>query len=127
VFWHNLARTTWSLSPDGERAILAHRKGNNYRRLGRFAVEVTWLDGYPREVACRPYQAVLADRIAEVLTTISTGLTHKAITSALNEEATEDEQPVKANSVLISLRRGLRASPPRFTTAAGSWFLAEAF
>ena len=57
IFWHNLARTTWSLTADGEAALLTHRKHNNYAAVARLAVVMTWADGRLREVWERSYIA----------------------------------------------------------------------
>lgn len=112
AFWHHLARTTWSLKRDGERAILAHRKHNNYASLGRFVVTTTWTDDKPGEVWERGYTAALADRIAEVLG--SEALTITEIVDRLAEDEDGDGETVKANSVRTALRRGIR-DPQRFT------------
>lgn len=112
VMWHNLARTTWSLKKDGERAILSHRKRNNYAGLGRFAVTTTWRDDLPREVWEQPYSAVLADRIADVLG--DEQLTLVEIVDRLNADVDEDGEPVKLNSARRALARGIR-EPQRFT------------
>ena len=108
VFWHNLARTTWSLKRDGERAILQHRKHNNYAGLGRFVVSVSWHEDLPREVWEQPYSAVLADRIVEALG--DERLSLEQIVARLNE-IDDDSEPVKADSVRKALTRGI---PQRF-------------
>jgi AAA domain len=116
VFWHNLARTTWSLQRDGERAILQHRKHNNYAALGRFIVESTWHDDLLGEVAELDYGVVLADRIDVVLA--GEALTIADILAKVNAELQEDEEPLKADSIRAALRRGIRATarrPQRFT------------
>lgn len=112
AFWHNLARTTWSLKRHGERAILTHRKRNNYSSLGRLVVTMTWHDDELREVREQPFSVVLADRIDEALDDDS--LTLPQIVDRLNEDATDDADPVKANSVRQALLRGTR-EPQRFT------------
>lgn len=116
AFWHNLARTTWSLKREGEGAILAHRKHNNYASLGKFVVNVTWLDDLPREVWEQGYSLALGDRIDEALG--SGALSVAEIVALLNEDVDDDEDRVKANSVRTSLRRGLTATakkPQRYT------------
>lgn len=104
VFWHNLARTTWSLTRVQGGALLTHRKANNYASQGRFLVSATWMDGLPREVWEQPYSAKLADLIAEVLTE---PMNVDAIVKRLNEDVGDDEQAVKADSVRKALRRGI--------------------
>lgn len=113
IFWHNLARVTWSLSKDGEQLMLTNRKANNYANQGRTSLTVTWLDNLPREVSERPYSAVLSDRIDEILDGGS--LSAAAIVRRLNEEVDDDEQTVKSDSVRKALRRGLRTDPRRYT------------
>lgn len=106
VFWHNLARATWSLELDGTGAmsILASRKVNEGERKGRFVVDVTYRDGLPGEVAERSYAAVLADRVAAALEDGPASV--PAIVDRLNEDAGEGPG-VKADSVRHVLRRGL--------------------
>ena len=92
VFWHNLARATWSLELDGAGAssVLAARKDSEHERGGRFVVEVTYREGLPAEVWERPYSAVLAERVAEVLE--DGPATVPAIVERLNDAA-EDGAP----------------------------------
>ena len=116
AFWHNLARTTWSLKRDGERAILTHRKRNNYASLGRFVVTTTWRDELPREVWEQPYIEALSDRIAGAL--VDEALTAAQVAARLNADRTDDEEEVKADSVRKALARGLSERPreaQRFT------------
>ena len=105
VFFHNLARVTWSLQRKGDASILTPRKANNYLLPGRFSVTTAWRDGIPREVRERPYSAALADRIAEIIGQPSTV---SEIVDALNEG---DEQlvHVKPDSVRAALRRGAKS------------------
>lgn len=111
VFWHNLARVTWSLELDGATSILANRKANDQERGGRFVVDVTYRDGLPAEVAERPFMAVLADRVAEALG--EGPATVAELASRLAEEGGDDGRPVKDDSLRAALRRGLREQ--RFT------------
>ena len=113
VFWHNLARITWSLHRDGDRVVLTHRKSNNYVNQGKTVVTVTWRDGLPRDVAERAYSTVVADRIEEVLGGDSLAVT--AIVARLNGDLEEGEEAIKSNTVRTALRRGLRSDPKRFT------------
>jgi hypothetical protein len=112
AFWHNLARTTWSLKRDGERAILQHRKHNNYESQGRFVVTMSWRDGLLREVWEQPFNVVLADRIDEALG--DEWLRLEQIIERLNGDVEDDGELVKANSVRKALVRGIR-SPQRYT------------
>lgn len=113
IFWHNLARVTWSLQKDGEQLVLTPRKSNNYAKQGRTVVTVTWLDGLPRDVDEQAFTAVVADRIADVLA--GEALTVRAIVAGLNDELEEGEQPIKADTVRAALRRGVTSDPKRFT------------
>lgn len=116
IFWHNLARVTWSAKKtgtEGHRLILQHRKHNNYAPMGRFLVTVEWIDNLPREVRSEHYSVALADRIEEALA--DKPLTVAGIVTALNDE--EDEEKVKANSVRTALRRGITSTPQRFTVS----------
>lgn len=124
VFWHNLARLTWSLQVDGKRAVLVNRKANNYSRGGRYVVESTWQDGRPVEVWERAYSAVLADRIADALG--EGRRTVEQLVAALNEGLAEDEVAVKPDSVRAALRRGLKGEDRRFDLADGKYSLAGA-
>ena len=113
IFWHNLARVTWSLHKDGERVVLTHRKANSYANHGKTVVTITWRDGQPRDVAEQPFSLVVADRIEEVL--VGATLAVGAIVTRLNGDLAEDEQPIKADTVRAALRRGLSSEPRRFT------------
>lgn len=113
VFWHNLARVSWSMAKSGERAMLVNRKHNNYPHLGRFTVSTTWYEDLPREVSMRPYMAVLSERIDEVVGGRSINVS--GIVELLNEDLDEDAEPVKENSVRTALTRGLKATLKRYT------------
>lgn len=116
VFWHNLARTTWSLKAVGGAVLLAHRKHNNYAKLPRQQIEVSWSqDGTPVSVWERSHSEALAQRISHLL--IGQALTTTQIVDLLNDDLDEDDEEVKANSVRVALNRGLRARPPKFTKA----------
>ncbi|MGA3030311.1 MAG: DnaB-like helicase N-terminal domain-containing protein [Candidatus Limnocylindrales bacterium] len=116
IFWHNLARMSWSLTRDGETLQLVNRKANNYERLGRFVVSATWLEGKLGEVSLTPYAVVLADRIAEAIATEP--MTVLEIVGRLNEEEAEEGE-VKADSVRHALRRGLKDG--KFTCEGERW------
>lgn len=117
VFWHNLARTTWSLEADGRRSILTHRKHNNFAPLAKQHVEVTWYDGLPREVTERPYQEVLAARLARLLG--ERALKVKQIGAELNDELDEGEKTVSDDTIRRTLNRGRNEQPPLFEKAEG--------
>jgi hypothetical protein len=117
VFFHNLARTTWSLATAGEggahAVVLTHRKHNNYPNLGKYQLTVVWRDGLPIEVLERGYTPALADRIAPLLG--DEGLTVPEIVTALNDDLVEGGEAVKPDSVRKALVRGARETPQRFT------------
>jgi len=119
VFWHNLARTTWSLAAGGESGqhtvILTHRKRNNYPDLGKFILNVTWRDGLPAEVWERGYSPALADRITAELAVGP--LTVAELVTALNDDLDDDAEKVKDNSVRTALTRGRKNTPKRYTVA----------
>ena len=117
IFWHNLARISWSLTRDGEAVQLVCRKANNYGHLGRFVVSTTWFEGNLGEVALTPYAVVLADRIAEAIANEALAVTE--IVARLNED--EAEGKVKTDSVRTALRRGQKAG--RFTQTENIWGL----
>jgi AAA domain-containing protein len=116
VFWHNLARVSWSIERDGDSAILTARKANNYARPGKYAVTTTWRSDVPAEVWERPYSAQLADRIADVI--VDSPMTVPQIVGALNEGDDEGVR-VKADSVRAALRRGAK----RFVDDGERWRL----
>lgn len=116
VFWHNLARVTWSASrigTEGHQVLLQHRKDNNHERQGKTLVTVEWWEGQPREVSEVPYTVRLADLIKDALT--DGPLTVAEIVSRLNEDADEGEPTAKADSVRAALRRGIKSTPQLFT------------
>jgi hypothetical protein len=104
AFWHNLARVTWSIARVRADIVLTNRKHNNGSRLGRFGVTVTWRDGVLGEVWERPYAAVLADEIDELLG--DGPATVASIVERLNADNDEGDSPVKVDSVRSALRRG---------------------
>ena len=106
IFWHNLARTTWSLTADGDKALLSHRKHNNYAAMARQSIVMTWTDGQLREVWERPYAASLADEIVEVLTE-SPNLTVPEIVAALEGADGHADRKVNRGSVDSALKRGV--------------------
>ena len=53
VFWHNLARMTWSMKADGATVVLQHRKHNNYARDPPLKVEVQWNEAVCRSTSTR--------------------------------------------------------------------------
>lgn len=124
VFWHNLARVTWSLSrAPGGRLELVNRKSNNHEKAARVEVTVTWEEGELREVWERGYSAALGDRVNDVLA--DGPLTVPEIVDRLNEECDDGEQPVKADSVRHVLRRGTGGLVARYTVdgtgSAAKW------
>ena len=116
VFWHNLARVTWSVSrigSEGHQVLLQHRKDNNHERQGKHLVTVEWWNDLPREVSESPYSVRLAEQIRDALA--DEPMTAAAIVSRLNEEADDDDPAVRSDSVRAALRRGVKAVPQQFT------------
>lgn len=104
VFWHNLARMTWSLTgADDEEVLLRHRKHNNYRGLGTFALTVTWSeDGQLREVWEKGYGKTILDRALVVL------LDGPSTLADLLAELNDDEhKEVTKDTLLRTLRRAI--------------------
>ena len=92
IFWHNLARMTYSLKADGATVILQHRKHNNYEREPTRKVEVAWNDdGLPINVDETLYAEDLARRISSAL--IGRTLTVREVCDRLDEDADEDADP----------------------------------
>lgn len=92
VFWHNLARITWSLAENGERLVLRSRKHNNYPDLGRFVLnepvafgekggKVTVASGF---WTLTEEKADTQERIANLIAESPGGLTVEEIVSGLD-------------------------------------------
>lgn len=114
IFWHNLARTTWSLKEDGATTtILQHRKHNNYSRVPALRIEVHWSGAIPINVDETSYAESLSRRISEVL--IGEVLTTKEVTKRINDANLDDEaKPIEHDTVYRALRRGAKSARPRF-------------
>ena len=126
VFWHNLARVTWSaekVGVQGHQVILSHRKGNNHSHQGKSLVTITWREGLPGEVWEETYNVRLALLISAVLKAEGPRTVSQIVTS-LNGDLEEGEARIKPDSVRAALRRGLRAVPKQFTVAGEVWSLA---
>jgi hypothetical protein len=125
VFWHNLARVTWSLMPKGEERILVCRKANNYAKPRAASVSATWHMGVLGEVAERPAVFTLLDRIDDVLAD-GLGRTPTDIAAMLNDGAAEGERTsVQSVSGVLSRDLKNRGAASRFTVADGRWTLRE--
>lgn len=123
VFWHNLARVTWSLHASAGVTLLTHRKRNRYAKVPTMQVEVAFSDaGLPVDVWERSRDEALSQTISRVLG--GQALTVTQIVEALEDELGEDDE-VKPDSVRKALRRGLRSNPARFSTdgsgASAKW------
>lgn len=108
VFWHNAARVTWSAVAavgEGHQVILQHRKGNNYKKLGRVLTTIEWWEDLPREVSEMPYMVHIGELVAETLR--DGKLTVGKIVDRLNEDVEDGQEPYKADSVSRALRRGI--------------------
>jgi hypothetical protein len=120
IFWHNLARMTYSLKADGATVILQHRKHNNYEREPTRKVEVAWnAEGMPINVDETLYAEDLARRISSAL--IGRSLTVREICEKLDDEHEQDEEPTLDNSVRQALLRGAKSNPPRFVQSDKKW------
>lgn len=107
VFWHNLARMTWSLSGDDGEVLLKHRKHNNYQGLGTFALTVTWSDeGQLREVWEKGYNQTVLQRVLDEMP--PEGATLADLLAAINDE---EHKPVTRDTLLRTLRRGMKTVP----------------
>lgn len=114
VFWHNLARVTWSarkVGGGGHQVLLKNRKHNQSAGHGRLLAVITWMDDLPGEVDEKPYAVKLAEAIRDVFEDGTELLTITQVVDRLNDELDEDDPPIKANSVRVALKRGL--SPDR--------------
>ena len=114
IFWHNLARMTWSLTGDDGETLLRHRKHNNYQGLGTFSLAITWSeDGRLREVFERGYNATIlrraldalgdADDVAgaslgDLLTAVNDG-EHKTVTRDTLRRTLSKATPMQVRSV----------------------------
>lgn len=112
VFWHNLARRTYSLgkAPGARGAhavVLSNRKSNNYARQPKVIVTVTWWNDLPREIKEQSYVAGIAEHVEEILAD-QPARTSAQIVDLLNDELEEGEARVKPNSVTQALKRGLK-------------------
>lgn len=114
IFWHNLARVTWSLKSIGGGLLLTHRKHNNYEKVAAKRVETTWTSaGVLGEVWERDYSEFLSQRISAVLREGS--MTPTQIADRLNDELDDDEaEPIKPESVKKALVRGSRGLSVHF-------------
>ncbi len=122
VFWHNLARITYSLERSGRGTVLVNRKANNYAFRPKHEITTTWVDGRPQEVCERPMQQVLSQRIRAVLE--GGALTVEKIVEILNDELEdENDRPLKADSIRKTLNRGSRAQPQQFVKEGSAWKL----
>jgi hypothetical protein len=123
VFWHNLARVTWSaekVGAQGHQVILSHRKGNNHAHQGKQLVTITWWDGLPAEVREETYNVKLAVLIKAVLRAAGPS-TVAQIVAALNADLDEGDPRIKPDSVRAALRRGIRTIPKEFTVKGEVW------
>lgn len=107
VFWHNMARMSFSLSRRGYDVLLHNRKASNYRPLPTQSVTYDWWDDVLRGVSEQRAELSLMDRIGEVLTEAGTGLSTKDIADGLNDGLEKSEQ-TSQDTVRATLTRDLR-------------------
>lgn len=103
VFWHNLARLTWSLSREATGLVLACRKANNYATPSKQDVKLDYHDGTLGDVRESSHSEALADMALEVLT--DEPMTLQQIVDRLNEDRDEELPSLKKNSILQALKR----------------------
>jgi hypothetical protein len=103
VFWHNLARMTWSLSGTDSETLLRHRKHNNYEGLGTLAVTYTWVDGVLREVWEKGYNATVLRRALDALDD-GGAMSLEEILAAINDG---EHKSVTRKTLQQTLRRAL--------------------
>lgn len=117
VFWHNLARMTWSLTGVEDEVLLRHRKHNNYPSLGTFAMSATWHEGYLREVWERGYNMTILQRVLDVLGERG-GLGLADLLARLNDG---DHKPITSETLRRTLERSIpgriRLSDGRYSRA----------
>lgn len=113
VFWHNLARMTWSLTGVEDETLLKHRKHNNYPSLGTFAMSATWQDGYLREVWERGYSMTVIQRAVDVLEDGPLDLAE--ILARVNDG---DHKPIDRDTLRRTLARNI---PGRLRLADGQY------
>lgn len=104
IFWHNLARMTWSLGGTDAELLLRHRKHNNYAGLGTFSLSITWADGQLREVWERGYNASILRRVLDALGDAATALSLEQLLAAINDD---EHKPVTKDSLRKTLTRHL--------------------
>jgi hypothetical protein len=117
IFWHNLARVTWSLERGGTSRLLTPHKANNYPLASRYAVTVEWEGGLPISVTELPLKPHLNQLIVSILADGPQEV--EAIVAALGQVLGTG---VKADSVRAALRRG--RDDGLFREADGLWGLA---
>jgi hypothetical protein len=119
IFWHNLARVTWSAAKRDQDAghvmELVMRKHNNGAKVPRSVVTVTYRDNLPVDVLEKGYMASMADLCWEALA--EGPLTLVALVARLREADYE----VKDDSVYRALKRGSESRPQRFTVRDQTW------
>lgn len=104
VYWHNLARVSWSLGTSQDGLVLVNRKANSYRDRGRFGVRVEYAgDDLPTVLTEHPVRASVGDLIEEVLVGWKSPV---EVVGILNDRRTDSEAPIKDDSVRAALARG---------------------
>jgi hypothetical protein len=107
VYWHNLARITWSISMKEDQLRLHARKHNNYARPASLLLTEIATDPATVTIGGGPFWSLstfsesLAERIVSLLKEQGTAMSTSEITSELSA----DGDPVKANSVNHALGR----------------------
>jgi hypothetical protein len=105
VFWHNLARLTWSMSKESAGVLLACRKSNNYRRPGSHIVSTEWWDGRILSVSEDDFAESLMDRALGVIADQPLSLSQ--IAEAIDEQRDDDAPDVNRGSLRNALARAV--------------------
>jgi hypothetical protein len=118
VFWHNLARLTWSMSVDGQgRLVLANRKANDRPFVGKFDLAEAprlKVNGHPVSgyYAMTQLRENVGDQIADVLGG------DEVEVAVIRQRLKDEGIDVKRNTVEVALRRGKDAG--KFDTDGGT-------
>jgi hypothetical protein len=109
IFWHNLARMTWSMSGDEKETLLRNRKRSNYRNQGTFSLEMRWSEeGQLTGIVERGYSMRVLDRALEILADGPLSLSE--MLERMNDG---DGKPVEKETLRRMLSKSIQAVLPR--------------
>jgi hypothetical protein len=115
VFWHNLARLTWSMERKGDEVLLVNRKANNYARQPSYSVELVYHNGRLGSVTERRASETLMDKVADAMA--DGPLSVADIAASINAGQSE---PTKPNAIRSVLSRELTKGPASRVTKSGA-------